>query len=704
MIDSKRETESMDLAARDRRPTSSTGPEAAPPRIGAILLRASLGAFAAIFACDAAATLTGRGALEAGGRTGGVLLAVAGYAALIALPVGFAAAVLGLIGRWLGRRFARRPLLRSLVSALPLALPLGFGAAFAFQALLSGRGAKISPFLTLLHDQAFIAAPVAACVAGVFMAAVFKRAWQGGILRSATILAGLVALLATLKFDLGVHPDRYPAAHALGRLAAALLGTGLAALYSADRPLGRLARGGAIAALTSLGVFAAAGATPPDVRAVAFRDTVFLRLALRYLAPVPDLRTPIDPSALARVAAQKAIDPADLDRAFPNRRKLNILWFTIDAWRADGLFRRYGDRPVMPHAAAFAASAVRFDAAWTPFPSTGQAFAAMFSGREATATDVGRTFAESRRFHGPHRTDPVLPELLRGAGYRTEATVGFDERLVGLGFPFLRQGFSHWNEDPRLKIPPLDARHIAAAALHALDRDPGRPFFLWTHVFDPHDPYTPKVDSYGTTSRNRYDAELTQADDALGLVLDGLAARGLMESTVVIVCGDHGEEFRDRGPEYHATAVSDAQLHVPLLVRVPGARPGRVAAPVSLIDLFPTVLELVDRPVPPTHGRSLLPTIARSGDVEGGMDRTVFAALVGPDPQHDLRRYAVRSGALKFHRDEDTGVEGLFDVEIDPDEAHELSAERPDDLARMRRTLDVMRVRASLPPGPSAPR
>ena len=704
LSDSERETGQVDLGLSDHRRTPASGKTAAGSRCGAILFRASLGSFAAVFLCDAAGALTGRGALEAGARTGGVLVAVAGYAALVALPVGGTAAALGLLGRWLARRFERSQLLRGLVSSLPLSVPLGIASAFALRHLLAGRGAKISPFWTLLHDEALLIAPVAVALAGCLAAVVVRSAWQGGMRRIAFLILGFGAVLATLLFDLDVHPDRYPAAHALSRLAAALLGGGLGAVYGADRPLGRLARVGAIAALTTVGIFAVIGPTPSDVRAAAFRDTVFLRLALRYLTPVPDLRTSVDPTALARVAAQKAIDPADLDRAFPLRRKFNILWFTIDAWRSDSVIHRYGDRPVMPHAAAFARTALRFDAAWTPFPSTGQAFAAIFCGREATATDVGRTFAESRRIHGPHRSDPVLPELLAQGGYRTEATVGFDERLVGFGFPFLRQGFAHWNEDPRLKIPPLDARHIAAAALHALDRDSGRPFFLWAHVFDPHDPYTPAVEAYGTTDRNRYDAELSQADQALGLVLDGLAARGLAETTCVVVCGDHGEEFRDRGTQFHATAVSDAQLHVPLLVRVPGARPGRVAAPVSLIDLFPTMLELVGRPVPPSHGRSLLPAIARGGDVEGGADRTVFAALVGPDPQHDLRRYAIRSGALEFHRDEDAGVEGLFDLDADPEEMHDLSGERPDELLRMRRALDLMRVRAALPPGPSAPR
>src|SRR5215218_2628884 len=200
-----------------------------------------------------------------------------------------------------------------------------------------------------------------------------------------------------------------------------------------------------------------------------------------------------------------------------------------------------------------------------------------------------------------------------------------------------------------------EVAHRAVRKLHDLARDPaGRPFFLTVSFTHPHDPWELRprywelydeaeidlpavgpipreeadphslrlrdmsgIDAAALTdaqvrrARHAYYAAISHLDDRIGEVLAGLRDAGLEDDTIVLFTSDHGELLGERGLWYKM-AFFDAAARVPLIAWAPGRiAPGRVATPVSQLDLAPTLLELCEvEPVAGLDGRSLAPTLA----------------------------------------------------------------------------------------------
>ena len=118
---------------------------------------------------------------------------------------------------------------------------------------------------------------------------------------------------------------------------------------------------------------------------------------------------------------------------------------------------------------------------------------------------------------------------------------------------------------------------------------------------------------FGASYADRYDEEIAFTDRHVGRLLAGLTARGLTDNLVVIVTSDHGEALdtkQDHGALNHSKHLYDELIHVPLMVKVPGAAPRQVTTPVSLVDVGPTVLDLYGLPTPASFlGQSLVPML-----------------------------------------------------------------------------------------------
>jgi arylsulfatase A-like enzyme len=269
------------------------------------------------------------------------------------------------------------------------------------------------------------------------------------------------------------------------------------------------------------------------------------------------------------------------------------------------------------------------------------------------------------------------------------------------------------------------ASQIAWAGLRWLDeRDPSRRFLLVLHFFDPHLTYDPHRSVRGTfTSGYRgslelpvgglgeanatwepidpedrrfvsgaYDEEVLFVDRQLERFFAGLEQRGLADETLVVLTADHGEELFDHGGFEHGHSLYQELLHVPLAFWGPGVEPGRIDAPVSLVDVLPTLLEgLGLPPLPGLDGVSLWPLIARR---EALVERPIVAegTLHGPE-----RRALVR-WPWKLVEVEG-GAPGLFDLERDPREKEDLAASQPERLRALGEELARLRART----GPSAP-
>jgi arylsulfatase A-like enzyme len=265
--------------------------------------------------------------------------------------------------------------------------------------------------------------------------------------------------------------------------------------------------------------------------------------------------------------------------------------------------------------------------------------------------------------HGFGERVPTLPALLRSAGYATQAVTS---HLYVSGVYGLDQGFDRldFHQDRR-------ATDVANRAIDLVDRFGDRPFFLFLHFYDPHwhydppeavralfaKPYAGAITGHWRDFSARtpaqvsradldhllalYDAEIRYTDDEVGRLLDHLAARGALRNTLVLVTSDHGEEFLEHGSWEHQKTLYEEVIRVPLIAHGPGVAARRETAPVSLLDVAPTILAWAGLTPPLSfQGRSLLAPLPGSGDREayGETDHTV-------DGSHKL---FLRAGASRW--------------------------------------------------------
>ncbi len=213
----------------------------------------------------------------------------------------------------------------------------------------------------------------------------------------------------------------------------------------------------------------------------------------------------------------------------------------------------------------------------------------------------------------------TLAERLHRAGYRTQAIVS---ALVLNRRYNLTRGFDGYDDDlwsenqPKLfLIRSRPGPRTAQRAVRWLEgwweERPRRPFFLWMHLFDAHQPYTAPAGER-LHSPSVYDAEIAVLDQSVSKVIEELRVEGVLDNTLVIVTADHGESLGEHGEKTHAIFIYDATVRVPLLWRYPRRLPaGKVyTAPVRTVDIVPTVLAIAGLPGGgETQGVDLLPAL-----------------------------------------------------------------------------------------------
>jgi arylsulfatase A-like enzyme/Tfp pilus assembly protein PilF len=293
----------------------------------------------------------------------------------------------------------------------------------------------------------------------------------------------------------------------------------------------------------------------------------------------------------------------------------NIVLVTLDTTRADRMGFLGSTRNLTPNLDALARESIVFTRAYAQAPVTTVSHATILSG----------TFPPAHRvndFGNPLPTSvPYLPDLLRQQGYRTGAFVGsliLDAR--GGTAPGFDRGFEVYDAGYRLRRPGEDRYStverrgdtVVARALEWATAQARQPFFLWLHLFDPHNPYDAPGDFKRRFASAPYDGEIAWVDQLVGGLLTAIKAKGLFEQSMIVVTADHGEALGDHGEQTHGLFLYDETLHVPLIVRLPGRQPPgttgkRVDARVRLADVAPTILDASGIAVPPgVQGESLL--------------------------------------------------------------------------------------------------
>ncbi len=304
------------------------------------------------------------------------------------------------------------------------------------------------------------------------------------------------------------------------------------------------------------------------------------------------MRTPVP--LLAVVAAVFPLLPGCGSEAPAGNARKNLLVVSVDTLRYDAVgFMGKSPSPT-PALDALAAESVVFEEAYTVAPVTLPAHTSLLTGLYPSAHGI--------RDNGDKRLPPsaeTLAELLAAEGYRCEAAVAAFVLNQCFG---LDQGFEEYYAPSRgmssmeLAVPQVPGNEIVERALAAIDALAAdeRPFFYFVHLYDPHAPHdAPGVDRSGSKSA-RYEGDVRFTDVQLSRLFSGLKARGLWEDLVVLFTADHGEGLEDGKEETHGFFVFDQTMRVPLVLRHPDLSPARVEGVVSLVDVVPTLLELLE--------------------------------------------------------------------------------------------------------------
>ena len=212
---------------------------------------------------------------------------------------------------------------------------------------------------------------------------------------------------------------------------------------------------------------------------------------------------------------------------------------------------------------------------------------------------------------------PFLPEILHRNGYKTAAFVGalvLDPTKLAPGF---ERGFDIYDAGFHRRRTGEDSYHslerrgqeVLDHAVAWLNKRSGGPFFLWIHLYDPHDPYTPPEPYRTRYQAEPYDGEIAYTDSIVGKLLNELQARNLFDDSLLAVMADHGEAFGEHGETHHGIFLYDETIHIPLLIKLPRQRTAtRVETRVGLVDVAPSILRALLLPVPDAmQGQSLLP-------------------------------------------------------------------------------------------------
>ena len=408
----------------------------------------------------------------------------------------------------------------------------------------------------------------------------------------------------------------------------------------------------------------------------------------------------------------------------------NVVLITVDTLRADHLGCYGHQEATSPNIDKLATSGVVFTDASTTICRTTQAIASLFTSAHPSqhgVTDIGQRLAEKNL---------TLAEVLSGSGFQTLAISANPAAGKAQG---LDQGFSSFVDRATLgQAYPIRERldgpnpEIMGAAeavtLEALEKIKAsrRPFFLWLLYMDPHWRYNPpaphnqvidwsRFDFYrkllsfkplhatiyfnlnGLSAAHQpelkrlYDAEIRYTDLAIGQLLAGLGQRFRAEETLIVLTADHGESLGEHGYYYqHGALAYQPSMRIPLLFHHPGSVPEqlRIAQPVSLIDVAPTILSLLGLPRQAEFfGEDLsqswsssdgTTTLVRTTPVHGESGNIVHPANpireIGGRKSFDLRFLRSEQWVLVEHR----GELSLYDHQADPTLTQDLSKQHPD--------------------------
>jgi arylsulfatase A-like enzyme len=393
------------------------------------------------------------------------------------------------------------------------------------------------------------------------------------------------------------------------------------------------------------------------------------------------------PVVLARSATASRESMAALRAAIPS--DLNLIFLSIDTVRADALD---DPRGVTPHLAALAKRGVVFSNAYAPASYTGKSVGPLLIGKHSSETN--RDFSHFNAF--AKDKDRFVQQRLAAAGLRTVSVQGywyFFQPQYGFA-----QGFDVIDSSAATGTGYVEgdrssnADKLADAVISQL-KDPAntsKRFYLWAHFTDPHAEYVPHSGfDFGSSARDRYLGEVAFVDHQVGRIVDWVLAQPWGKRTAFVVTSDHGEAFGEHGMIRHGFEVWEPLVKVPLIVTVPGVPPRRVTVRRSLVDLAPTLVDLLRAEEPTGNGtdffsgQSLVPELL---GVESALTPRPLMVDMAKGP-FNAERQAFIDGDFKLIASQGRPL-GLFELSTDPEEKRD----RLDDVALRERIIGEYRA------------
>jgi arylsulfatase A-like enzyme len=378
----------------------------------------------------------------------------------------------------------------------------------------------------------------------------------------------------------------------------------------------------------------------------------------------------------------------------------NVIVLLVDTQRADALTTYRQSRVQSPQIERFARESVVFERCQTPANWTKPACASVLTGLHPLSH---RALTESAALSSSSR---LCSETFQAAGFQTAALIANGYLAAEFGF---NQGWNLYRNYIREQLPTI-AERVFGDALSWIEQNRSQRMFMYLQTIDPHVPYDPpaedlriydpapyegpvvprstgnlleefKREQVQLAPRDRerlralYDGEVTYHDRQFGRFIDRLRELGLLDSTLIVLTADHGEEFFEHQSVGHGHSLFQELLHVPLIVRLPGQAPEgrRLTQPASLVDIVPTVLEAagIERSAE-IEGRSLL------SEVRGGASPVLAAAFSSAWDTGNSREtaWAARVGEwkLRMHGPANTY---LYNLAADPQEQSDVDVESP---------------------------
>jgi len=427
------------------------------------------------------------------------------------------------------------------------------------------------------------------------------------------------------------------------------------------------------------------------------------------------------------------------DRARPQRPNIVLIYADDLGWNDLGCYgNSYHQTPAID---SLAAQGTRFDAAYSAAALCAPARASLMTGRDVLAHGIycvnspETKHPEARRFDSPDNARkltsglPTIAEVLSDAGYRTGCYgkwhLGYERGVVSRWHP-LRRGFDEaiqtrcpsgkrryfYPNYSTIPAVPIEAGthvsdFVSQQAVAFLERDDGRPFFLYLPYFSVHGPREAKPASLAAAKAAAsrpgddaiYAAMCADLDAAVGQVLSALERLGMDQNTIVVFTSDNGAITRyDNAPFREGKSwVYDGGVRIPMLIRWPGVTaPGSVCEdPVSQLDLLPTMaFAAAAEPPAKLDGVNLSGAIAET-EPEGPRGVRDFRWYAPDYAQFRRGRFrrvpmsAVRRGRFKLVYDHEQDKAALYDLQTDPGEQADLATSEPQQLRELKASLDA---------------